>query len=516
MITPTPEQLVIISAARERSESLMIQAFAGCAKTTTLEMIGQALPAQPALALAFNVKIKKELEKRFPPHFTVKTLNGLGHSAWSAAIGKRLIVEDKKLGKLITDCAKAQGLELIGDNWANARALVSSAMHKGLVPSAFPQKGLVPDNKDTWIEIAESLWIEPNDQLFDFARTVLIEHIKMAFQGTISYDDQIYMSTLFNGVFPRFPLVLVDEAQDLSPLNHLQLKRCSVGRLIVVGDHKQAIYAFRGADSASMEKIRQLKDHWIDLPLATTFRCPKSIVTRQQSHAPGFIAFSTNPDGLFWHWKKDLDRPARVNGKEEWDGSWTWSDIPAPPDATIAVLCRNNAPLLGMAFRLIRRNIGAVMLGRDIGKGLVALSKKIIPEDFTESVLCVSLIREWQDKETRLALANGKEEKIDGIDDRAECLIAVIEGSSVKDAGALRRALTDLFARDSGLVTLATGHRAKGLEWSVVLHLDPWRVPSKFARQRGGAALEQEMNLKYVIETRTKHTLICANLEDFQ
>ena len=74
-----------------------------------------------------------------------------------------------------------------------------------------------------------------------------------------------------------------------------------------------------------------------------------------------------------------------------------------------------------------------------------------------------------------------------------------------------------LFDQGSLRITLATGHKAKGMEWDTVIHLDPWRVPSKYARQAAAvgnmAPLEQDFNLRYVIETRTKSCFIMANLE---
>ena len=58
------------------------------------------------------------------------------------------------------------------------------------------------------------------------------------------------------------------------------------------------------------------------------------------------------------------------------------------------------------------------------------------------------------------------------------------------------------------------------MECDLVVHLDPWRLPSKHARKaadRGDMSqLQQEMNLKYVIETRAKETLIQATVEDFR
>src|SRR5258708_34901961 len=111
---------------------------------------------------------------------------------------------------------------------------------------------------------------------------------------------------------------------------------------------------------------------------------------------------------------------------------------------------------------------------------------------------------------------NGHEERVGGITDRAECLQAVLSSTEVKDAGGLRAMLKRLFAREEGTVTLSSIHRAKGMEWDLAVHLDPWRIPSKWAKQAAQAGdrsqLQQEWNLKYVCETRSKHTLAEANL----
>ena len=47
--------------------------------------------------------------------------------------------------------------------------------------------------------------------------------IDLAQQGTIDFDDQIYMSTLFAGLYSRYHTVICDEGQDISHLNRLQL-----------------------------------------------------------------------------------------------------------------------------------------------------------------------------------------------------------------------------------------------------------------------------------------------------
>lgn len=498
--SPTPEQTAILTAARERPENLLVRAYAGCGKTTTLVQIAQALPDKPGLALAFNVKIKKELEKRMPANFEVKTLNGLGHSAWARAINSRCEVDDRKLGRLVTAAFKEADFAGSTEDWNAVRQLVSAAMRAGLVPAKFNKPGLVPDTPTTWHELAEDQMDRPEPALLELAQAVLEASIREAFLGMISFDDQIYCSAMLGGLFPRFPLVLVDEAQDLSLLNHRQVQRTAAGRLIVVGDSKQAIYQFRGADATSIERLLALRKDWIELPLATTFRCPRAIVARQQEHAPGFLAHHTNSEGSFARHVPTEQAPY-----------WGAADLQGD---SVAVLCRNNAPLLKLAFKLLAQQVGVVFLGRDIGKSLVSLAKKICKPVTLPAGECILAIAAWSETETTLARAKGNDAKADSIADRAEALEAVLAGSGAKDAAGLVAALERLFARDTGQVTLATGHRAKGLEWHTVVHLDPWRIPSKFA-QHNRAAMQQERNLLYVIETRAQEKLLLANMEDF-
>jgi len=512
-ITPTPEQIAIERAARETNDSLMINAYAGTGKTTTLVMLTEVLPKIPSVALAFNVKIKKELESRFPSNYTVLTLNGLGHRAWTQAVG-RCTLDERKHGKIITQIAKSYSSDLSQEIWDDARRLMSAAMQRGLIPNFFPQKGLIMDTPAVWVDIA--LDIDASKDAIQLAREALIESIKQGAgvegrEMVITYDDQLYLPTFFGGKFNTYPLLMVDEAQDLSPIQHKMIeKTCPKGRIIAVGDPKQAIYQFRGADSFSMKNLRKLRSNWIDLPLTLTFRCPRVHVARQQNHAPGYTAAPSNIEGRIidltnspegWTWQTLVESLGGVGGGE-----------------SMAVLCRNNAPLISLAFKLLSRNIGVVMLGRDIGKGLVNLAKKILPEKNLLPEACAILIKDWEETEASLAKVNEKEHKISGIKDRAECLMAVL--THAKNAGDLITKLSELFSRDRGQIILASGHRSKGLEWEHVLHLDPFLIPSKYAikmKEKGDfTQLEQEYNLRYVIETRAKKTLVLAKLNDFE
>jgi hypothetical protein len=510
---PTPEQLAILAAARETNTSLMIEAMAGCAKTTTLTMMAKALPLRPSLALAFNRRIKEELEVKFPTHFKVQTMNSLGHGAWCKTIGKRASIDPDKLGKILKKVLKDQGMadSANPEDFSLILQLVRHARSSGLVHRSFSElhPGLLSDDDEGWERVADSCYAEMSDLHLDAARSVLKLSTEMAYAGELDYDDQIYMSALFGGIFPKFPVVMVDEAQDLSPLNHIQLRKVAADRLIVCGDPRQAIYAFRGADSRSMQSLRAMRESWIDLPLSLTFRCPRNIVVRQHHHAVRFTAAAGNAEGTVYEWARDTeDNP---------DGQpWTIKQVEDLAPGAIAILCRNNAPLFAAALRIIKTGRGVMLMGGEISKGLIVLARKICRDLTADVPTTITLIDEWREQEVAKARANKKEAHVAVINDKVECLLAVCENADIKSAEGIISTLTTMFAKGSLRIILATGHKAKGLEWPIVVHLDPWRVPSKYALQRAEfgdtAPLEQENNLRYVLETRSQNILVNANL----
>lgn len=491
--------------------SLMINAYAGTGKTTFLQQLAPHISEPRVLMLAFNKKNALDLESKMPTRFECSTMNSIGHRALQKTLSRKLRVEGSKTTDILKGVVQDWNLgRLDEDTYSSITTLVRLAKSGGLMHSNYPGfKSLLPDNRDSWELLGDSAMIEYHEDSIKVVREVLNRSIKVAMEeGLIDYDDQIYLSVLANGAYEKFPVVAVDEAQDLSALNHLQLRKSLAigGRLIVVGDPKQAIYAFRGASSKSMAQIKALRpDTMLEFPLSLTFRCSKLVVERNLPHAPGFAAAPANKAGVLLDFR--------------YQPEWSWDDLPSERKA---ILCRNNAPLLDAAFRLIKSGRGVTMLGRDIGKALVALLHKIVGAKVLPLDEAIAKIRRWREKEIDLARANGKEEKVAAIEDRADSLLAVAESldGEYLTSSHIEGRIKALFENQSGLITLGTGHRAKGMEWPVVIHLDPWRLPSKFALRSEEAGdptpMEQENNLKYVIETRSQEYLVLANLKGFE
>lgn len=463
----TPEQ-ESICAAFSSGANVMVQALAGVGKSTTMVEVVKDLPRTKSVGLiVFNKKAKEDLEKKLQaeglPHAKVFTANGLGHKALFQA-GVRPTLDNDKIFKL----TKEVGLRK--DDLVDCMALVRSARMAGIVPSGLAGKGILPDTLETWGDIARDEFIDPI--LISPARDILRKSTLLALKGTIDFDDQIFITACIFGSFPRFDVTLVDEAQDLAPLNHIQVHKTSQGgQLGAVGDNHQAIYAFRGADMHSMANLRRLRSSWSDQTLSITYRCPRAVVERFRDFVPLFQAGPNNLEGTI----------------ESLRG-WT-------PSPGSAVLCRNNAPLVKLAFALLRRRIPVQLLGRDIGKEMKRLWNKLSNHGkrSVESTIYEA---------ARLAEAEPKKA------DKYDSLIAVLENtSSVEEMEA--------FLKESkNAVILATGHKAKGLEWDTVHHLEPQLIPSQYASTE--EELVQEDNLRYVIETRTRDKLFLVRQENLQ
>ena len=476
-MTPTPEQEAIVRAAKETEDNLLVSALAGAAKTSSLVLVAEALPDKQILCLAFNKKIATEMQERLPSNCKAMTLNSLGHRVWGEAIGRRLEIDSSKLGDLMKAVIDEQTRSDASELYANMGELiriVDFGKACGYIPSgSYEQtaKRLMGDE-----EFFDHLEQRLSGLERDVIREVTLRSLKLAFQGKCDYSDQLLMPTVFHGAYPRYPLTLVDEAQDLSSLNHATLRKMvGTRRLIAVGDPCQAIYGFRGAHEESMEKLRY-EFSMRELPLTTSFRCPRAVVEHVQWRAPA----------MRWpEWAKP--------GKIETLSSWKAADLSEDG----VVICRNNAPLFGLAIRLLKNGRTAELDGKDIVKAITKVMRKFGGHDLRQAQV-FDAISAWEEKEK----AKTKPRAHKRVEDRAECMrVFARQGKTLGDA----LAYADHIMQIHSPLKLMTGHKSKGLEFPHVYFLDEHLVGKE----------DQDPNLRYVIQTRTKDILTYICSEDF-
>jgi len=457
---PTPEQQNILDAVKTTKQNIMIRARAGCGKTTMLELIDHAEKSLPYLLMCFNKAIATEAEKRMRSATTVRTFNSLGHKIWAAAVDRRLTLAKTKIRDIfkgIVDEASRGDRSQLWSMYDSVLNATSIARNIGYIPPKHVKshKSLC-DFRAVERLLDETLLPEAEALI----NKILILSIAQAYEGVIDFTDQVYMPALFGGTYPSFPVVLVDEYQDLSPVNRAMVARlCKHSRQIGVGDEAQAIYEFRGADVQAMpDAIEQF--NMVTLPLSTSFRCPTAITDNVHWHVPDIR--SVRSGGTV----------ARGNIQSIEDNS--------------AVICRYNAPLIALAMDLLSQGHKVDVAGVDIGARIIRLLNKLGSEDMT-NVQVLSAIEHWEAERESLDNKNAR--------DTAECMrVFARHGKTLGGAIAYAK---HIFEASGGTIHFMSGHRAKGLEFDSVYHLNSEDI------RPGG----QEQNIHYVIDTRPKERL---------
>lgn len=460
-MNPTEEQQAILAAAKSTKDNLILNALAGTGKTSTLEMIERAVDVRPILYLVFNKKNADEATERMMSTTTVRTFNSLGHRIWAKAVDKNLSLNAKKTGDHLRELIKESPKSAQGELWSvywDVINAVARAKAMGYIPEGkFTNAKPLISRSDFHHRLEE----KPDDLVSDLIDVLLTTSIKTAYEGYIDYNDQVYMPALFGGTYPNYPLVMADEAQDLNPVNHAILGKLGRKRTIAVGDPWQSIYGFRGAVQSGMELIKE-RFAMSPLDLSVSFRCPQAVVEAARWRVPHFKWIK---DGGHVETLKEL-APASID-----DGS--------------AIICRNNAPLFRVALGLLVSGRGVTVSGSDIGPKLVGIMKRLGHDDMSRASV-LSAIDDW--------LMEKLAKESTTAQDLADCMkVFANHGATLSEAIAYAEHLFE----QKGKIKLMTGHKAKGLEWDTVYFLDPW-----LCRET-----EQDMNLRYVIQTRSQNKL---------
>jgi DNA helicase-2/ATP-dependent DNA helicase PcrA len=490
----SPHQIAVFDWMREGTGSRIVKAVAGSGKTSTI-VHGLNAVRDNCRVLAFNSAIAKELAKRVPAGVDART----AHSACFRALRRaapELKLNPNKLYPLARDMAGGLKLPL-----GTRRAFIANGVNLVSKAKCFGVGAILPDEPGTWRDVAERFDLDPDRDSLDFAHQLLAASVhKTRKDLEIDFDDQIYHVLLDDVRMEQFDTLCVDEAQDLSALNHEIVRRTLApgGRVLPIGDPHQSIYAFRGADGQSFAHLAEMF-HCQEMPLTVSFRCSQAVVAHAQSLVPYIEAFHAAPEG-----------EVVEHAIPDWSAMCPSEDV---------VLCRSNAPLIKLALSLITRGLGVKILGKDITAGLKKLALRF------ESTSLKALRRdldEWLAFETERLVEADQQAKVDAAADKHACLIAAMEAlppSATVDR--LIERLDSLFDNRNGVLELATVHQAKGLEWERVhilrhdLLLPKW-LAARAEREKEtlgqvtpatALAVEQEKNLKYVAYTRAKHGL---------
>lgn len=511
----TDEQLRCIDFIHQSTGHLVIDSVAGSGKSFTLVeqcvAINHYFPSATIALVMFNSKNVPEMQakitKRGVLKATVGTVHKFGFDAYKAKHGPCQVNRDKA-----QDAAAIlnKRYKFTFDDVNSIIKMVALAKDTGVCER--------PDDTITyedWQHIIEQYEISfkqedlSTEKIVSFAKDLFYETINDT--ASVDFSDMIALPLYHSYPFRQYDFVLVDEAQDINRcrlLAIIQMLKKSVpnssefgesdcehpgGRLIAVGDRHQSIYAFTGADSKSLDNIkRHFNAH--ELSLTTCFRCDKAIIRHVNHLVPHIRPRTEAGEGTVNSLSYDKFEELLFN---------------RPPCdlQSHSILCRKNAPLMRLAFRLSARGIKCRMEGRDIGNSLIYFAKKFNAS--TPSELAVLIGKHLQEQSAKLSPY-----ALETLRDKCECLtVGCLNATSLKS---LFQYIKDIFSdsteNPTQKLTLSSIHKSKGLEWPTVYILGEnlW-MPSPLAKTP--TAIQQENNLIYVARTRAQYTLTSITID---
>ena len=456
----------------------IVSAYAGSGKTFVLERVAEAIDDEESMFFgAFNTPIAAELTKRIRRANTeIRTLHSLGFVTLKRHWGKDVNLPQEGVDYLGNIIEAALPKKIDPDIVSDVRKLVEKSM-------AF----VADDNPAMADERITDLMYRfqcgpadertmPAEQYVAWARKVLVKLREQS--NTICFSQMVYVPAFFKWSTGHFRRVAIDETQDMNRGQLIVAKNAlhQDGRFLAVGDRWQAIYAWNGADSGSMDKIKKtFKAKEMKLPIS--YRAPEAVATRVRNFIPDFHARPGAPQGLV----KVVDSAFML-------ANWKPTDF---------YLSRKNAPLPKACLAALKSGVPAYIRGgKDMTKGFYEIIRKSRKTDIRDFVRWA---KEYAEKRCAVLLIAKQEKSADELADTVAALVELSDGCD--STNQLRARLDSLFSdtETTGKLMVSSVHKAKGLETPEGAAV--WLDNLSF---RSG---DEEDRIRYVAETRTRDKL---------
>jgi DNA helicase-2/ATP-dependent DNA helicase PcrA len=273
-------------AVTSTAAPLAIIAAAGSGKTTVLTRRiayrvahGTAL-SQHVLALTFTRDAASELKRRLRKldirePIEAGTFHGIAlrllrDRAFASHHAPPQVANDRqRLAREVISELKLQAEPygaLADLDWAKAR-MIDPQRYEGAIRVTRRRSALPPARFPDFVAAYERLKRRRGVVDFDDLLTHTIEALR---------SDRPWA----DGVHWRYRHFFVDEAQDLNPLQHAMLEALRAGRpdLCLVGDPRQAIYGWNGADPTTLAEVEVRYPGVTVVGLTSNYRCSPQVV----------------------------------------------------------------------------------------------------------------------------------------------------------------------------------------------------------------------------------------------
>jgi len=528
---PSVYQTKIINAVKLRlfsknKKGLIVEALAGCGKSTMLWLIAQELKAQgvcpkEVVAVVFGKKNQGDLQKKVEQKVgsdwgvVVRTLHSLCYGIYRDALSvshQRVKLESNKYAKV------AQQFGFLPCHDEERGRDTPGSLLEGMHPAIFGEKDFIDlidrlrlyclDATEENVKFLVNLYklgIKDTQLVAAAAERCLSEGLKVAVDRRywIDMTDMVWVpwamrsnsrfTATITGRREQLKFLLLDEAQDT---DLLQIEMLSLlvdparSFLTAVGDRHQAVYFFRGALNDGMDRITK-RFSGENLPLPICYRCgtkhlelvrevfPKIPIEPRSGAPSGEIRVVTNKDFLKIF---ELEHLSYLG------------------------VCRKNAPLVKAAIQLLAAGKPAKIKDRNIGGRLVARVKDICQKQrvkYNPQTFIKISVQYEEAQNRRLKDFPNSENQILDLSDMLEAIRALFQAYEPDTFKAWERIVEKIFD-ESGYspISLYTIHSGKGGEGQVSFIIYPEDLPFNHPKQVPEEKA-QEDHLLYVALTRT-------------
>lgn len=454
----TEEQREIVSMTPRRGKRIVVQAYAGTGKTSTLLEFARTKPKEKMLYLAYNRSMALEAKDKFVDvrNVAVKTIHALAFGE----IGRRYA---DNLGD-ITPFHMRGIMERSGPGFDFPLAAEAASLLRSYFSSKYTSLDAYAESLD-------------EDDLNESA----LELAKRAWQSCVDRHDGMPMPhngylKLFHEQRKSIPysLILVDEAQDITEcVMDIILEQNAA--CIFIGDTYQQIYGWNGA----VDSLEKLEKAGADVHYLTqSFRCPDPVaeIANRYLRVAGAA------------------KPFRGNG-----------EAPKGRQGVPAFLARSNALIFLESSVAVSKGLRPYFLGGfdsynfdvilDIANAKLGnwgrIKNRFLLDHFSSYQAMLEYAKTDQLFRSRLNIAEKYGRKV----------FAMYEEIRQNAAGSIRNA---------GKI-FSTAHKAKGAEWeSVTLGDDFLSLKSVLSRTKGDETVtfrKEELHLLYVASTRARSKL---------
>lgn len=240
----TIEQEAIVATHLKAPHWMIVHAFAGSGKTTTLVEYARRNPHLRFLYLAFNRAIADEARSKFPPNTECKTFHSLAYplAVWYKRGGKKMHYGDKlRTHEVAKYVGKSKSDPVLGKALVTLKNFMVSAAEE--IGMAHVPEQLGRCSASDVIDCAKLVWDSMKSREAD---SVPLSHAGYMKMYQLQHP-RLDIDTSLNRKKLGFDILLLDEAQDVGPVMFDIVFRQENCAKILVGDSHQQIYNFTGA-----------------------------------------------------------------------------------------------------------------------------------------------------------------------------------------------------------------------------------------------------------------------------